>query len=155
MLSMGTGLDRSIGRIIETLQKANMWENTIIVFTNDNGGKSGVSNNWPFQRYKSSTLEGGIRVPAFIHSNLLPKNRLGERRDHLMDMTDWLPTLLSMSQCDNEPPAGKALDGIDQSPMITSEIGQVPEEGPREEILHHLDYFKTYPERNLLDPREV
>ena len=155
ILSMGTGMDRAIGRVIDTLQRANMWENTIIVFANDNGGKSGLSNNFPFQRAKSSILEGGIRVPSFIHSNLIPKSRLGERTDNLMDMTDWLPTMLSMAGCDSQPPAGKTLDGVDQSEMITSEVESVPEEGPRDEILHHLDYFKTYSHRNLQDPREV
>jgi len=154
ILSMGTGMDRAIGRVVETLQRANMWENSIIVFANDNGGKSGLSNNWPFQRAKSSILEGGIRVPSFIHSNLLPKSRLGERTDNLMDMTDWLPTMLSMAGCDSQPPTGKVLDGVDQSEMLTSEVENVPEVGPRDEILHHLDYLKTYPHRNLQDPRE-
>ena len=72
-----------------------------------------------------------------------------------MDMTDWLPTLLSMSQCRSKPLADKPLDGIDQSLMISSEIEDVPATGPRDEILHHMDYLKTFSHRNLEDPREV
>ena len=152
---MGTGMDRAIGRVVETLQKSNMWENTIIVFANDNGGRTTISSNFPFRRAKASTLEGGIRVPAFIHSNLLPESRRGERTDNLMDMTDWLPTLLTMSQCKAQPLADKPLDGIDQSAMIASEIEDVPETGPRDEILHHMDYLKTFSHLNREDPREV
>lgn len=95
---MVDALDQSIGRLTEALQQSNMLENTIIVFSSDNGGlpygfhaNSGF--NWPLRGTKMSLWEGGVRVPAFIWSPLLQKRRRVSRQ--LMHITDWLPTLFA------------------------------------------------------------
>lgn len=89
-------LDESIGRLTEALQRADMLENAIIVFSSDNGAlpygtHSNSGFNWPLRGTKMSLWEGGVRVPAFIWSPLLQKRRRVSRQ--LMHITDWLPTL--------------------------------------------------------------
>ena len=66
-LGMVTALDAAVGRVVRTLRRAAMWDNTILVFLSDNGGgvhRSG--SNWPLRGSKHSLFEGGTRVPAFI-----------------------------------------------------------------------------------------
>lgn len=93
---MVDNLDHSIGRLTEALQRADMLENAIIVFSSDNGAlpygvhaNSGF--NWPLRGTKMSLWEGGVRVPGFVWSPLLQKRRRVSRQ--LMHITDWLPTL--------------------------------------------------------------
>eukprot|EP00051_Salpingoeca_urceolata_P032885 m.17902 g.17902 ORF g.17902 m.17902 type:complete len:312 (-) comp5572_c0_seq1:77-1012(-) len=92
-----------------------MWDNTIVVFTTDNGGPTttgdGVgARNWPLRGGKHSIFEGGVRGTALIRApKLKEKNSL---YPHLMHGADWLPTL-----CDavGIPTNGtKPLDGVSQ-----------------------------------------
>jgi arylsulfatase A-like enzyme len=65
---MTLSMDRACGQIIDKLKALGLYENTIIVFSNDNGGpmdKNG-SSNYPFSGVKATQLEGGIRVPGLI-----------------------------------------------------------------------------------------
>jgi arylsulfatase A-like enzyme/lysophospholipase L1-like esterase len=76
--SMVTGVDAALGRLLETLETEGRAENTLIVFTSDNGGLSehargttplGTGNNthcWPLREGKGSAYEGGIRVPLLV-----------------------------------------------------------------------------------------
>jgi arylsulfatase A-like enzyme len=58
-------MDRGVGRILETLDRLGIRDNTIVIFTNDNGGEW-LSRNGPLFHHKSSVWEGGIRVPAIV-----------------------------------------------------------------------------------------
>ena len=62
----------------------------------DNGGQiSGGATNTPLKGGKGSYLEGGVRVPAFIHSPLLSSG--GQINNDLLHITDWFPTLLQLA----------------------------------------------------------
>jgi len=97
---MVTRMDFQIGRVIEKLKELNIDDNTIIVFTSDNGGER-FSDTWPFTGRKSELLEGGVRVPTIV-----------------MTM-DWMPTLLSMAGV--EAPKDYQLDGVDVSGMFAGQ----------------------------------
>ncbi len=90
------GVDQNISRIIEYLKEKGIYENTIIVFTSDNGAQAGgpsvLPGNAPFSGHKGTYFQGGIRVPLLIH---WPEGIKHSRRSDLLVSTmDILPTLV-------------------------------------------------------------
>ena len=61
------GIDDGIGKIHAKLAELGLLENTLFVFTSDNGGESNVTSNAPLRGGKSELYEGGIRVPLIMH----------------------------------------------------------------------------------------
>ncbi|MGH7943491.1 MAG: sulfatase-like hydrolase/transferase [Opitutaceae bacterium] len=112
---MITRMDRGIGRILETLAALSLEENTLVLFTSDNGIEPGSREaskrfNGPLRGRKQDVLEGGIRVPAVIRwPDGLPR---GAEPDRLVHFMDWLPTLLTAARAKRA--GGKPLDGVDQ-----------------------------------------
>lgn len=107
-------MDEGIGRILDKLETLQLMENTLVVFTTDNGpvlldGQNRY--NGPFSGMKYQVLEGGIRVPAIVqHPGKIPSCIVSEGYFHFCD---WLPTLLSWCQLSH--PGRKPLDGKDRS----------------------------------------
>ncbi|MBL0768489.1 sulfatase-like hydrolase/transferase [Sphingopyxis sp. DHUNG17] len=93
--AMMLSMDRAIGRVMAALEKRGLADNTIVVFTNDNGGptdKNG-SLNWPLAGTKSNHLEGGIRVPFLLSwPARLPQ---GVDYDRPISTMDLLPTFFA------------------------------------------------------------
>lgn len=85
-------LDAAVGRVLATLEAQGLAQNTIVVFTSDNGGER-FSNVWPFTGQKSELLEGGIRVPTLLRWPARVKP--GQVSDQVVITMDWLPTLLA------------------------------------------------------------
>ena len=71
-LAMATAMDSAIGQVVAALKESGLYNDTLIVFTGDNGGQifSG-GNNWPLRGNKGTLWEGGTRVPGFIHAPFL------------------------------------------------------------------------------------
>jgi len=115
---MVSAIDESMGRIIAKLKATGMYNNTLVIFTSDNG--SGFRNaNAPLRGKKGSVYEGGVRVPAFIHGPPLTDHmteKPGLTSSALIHITDWFPTLLRL--------AGHNLttktDGVDLWAAVTS-----------------------------------
>lgn len=89
---MVTRMDMQVGRVLAKLKELGLDQNTIIVFTSDNGGER-FSDTWPFSGRKSEVLEGGIRVPTMMRwpSRIAP----GQKTDIPTMTMDWVPTLLA------------------------------------------------------------
>lgn len=85
-------LDRSIGRVLQQLKRSGIADNTIVVFTSDNGGER-FSDTWPFTGAKTQLLEGGIRVPVIVRWP--DRIARGSRSDQVIASMDWLPTFLA------------------------------------------------------------
>jgi arylsulfatase A-like enzyme len=86
-------MDEGIGWVTESLRKNGLLDNTLIVFTSDNGGER-FSNNWPLVGGKMDLTEGGIRVPWVAHwPAVIPAGSVSAQ--HCMTM-DWSATLLDV-----------------------------------------------------------
>ena len=127
-------LDEAVRNITEHLQTANMWDNTLLVFTTDNGGETQAGgNNWPLRGKKNTLWEGGIRGVGFIHGMMLNvQNRVNME---LMHISDWYPTLMSAAQC-SMMSGTQPLDGYDQWQSINAKT-----KSPRTELLHNIDPY--------------
>jgi arylsulfatase A len=112
--------DEGIGVIVQALEDAGLTENTLVVFTNDNGGEW-LSRNAPLFNRKWTVWEGGIRVPGiFRWPGVVPAGRVTDQVGITMDIT---ATILAVTNA--AVPEDLALDGIDLLPIVT---GQAPEE---------------------------
>lgn len=102
-------LDAQIGRIFESLEERGLLENTMIIFTSDNGGM--ISGNcWPLKKSKQWLEEGGIRVPFLMqwpgHVNA------GTVEEHPSILMDATVTILNAAQAPRHVVQGRKLDGI-------------------------------------------
>ena len=115
-VAMVYAVDRGVGQVKSALRDPDndsetsdsVMDNTLIVFLSDNGGKiAQAANNAPLQDDKGSTLEGGIRVPMFMH---WPKQvAAGAVFDHPVSALDFYPTFAGLAGA--TIPTGKVLDG--------------------------------------------
>lgn len=130
------GLDKSVRRIFDTIDAAGILESTFLVVTSDNGGcPSDGSNNYPLRGGKFDVFEGGVRVPAFVYSKLLPDSLVGARFRGLWHVTDWLPTLLAVATNSIEIEIPEGVDGVNQLPFLLDEEKSSEGSSARSEIL--------------------
>lgn len=106
--AMVHAVDRGVGEVVESLKKTGQFENTLIVFLSDNGGKTVTgANNYPLTAGKGSTYEGGFRVPMFFH---WPEHvPAGTTFDYPVSTLDFYPTFVGLGGA--AIPEGKVLDG--------------------------------------------
>ncbi|KAK7098571.1 hypothetical protein V1264_002833 [Littorina saxatilis] len=127
MVSM---MDESFGNITQALDSRGLLDNTLLVFTTDNGGPVQYgANNWPLRGGKGTFWEGGTRGVAFVWSkNLL--SRTGYTNNEMMHAVDWYPTILHMAGL--QP--GSSIDGVNQWDMLSNN-------GPsqRDEFVYNID----------------
>jgi len=113
-------VDWSCGEILKELKDAGVLENTIVIFTSDNG-PSGVAAP-PLHGGKGSTWEAGFRVPLIVR---WPKQIPGGRVCHEMaTMMDFLPTLAGITG--TQIPADRKLDGYNIMPLMTDKNAKSP-----------------------------
>jgi arylsulfatase A-like enzyme len=106
-------MDEGIGWIMAALQKHGMADNTLVVFTSDNGGER-FSDNWPLVGGKMDLTEGGIRVPWIAHwPAVIAKG--GESKQLCMTM-DWSATMLDAAGVKAD--AAYPLDGVSLMPVL-------------------------------------
>lgn len=115
---MVAALDEAIGQIIAALDKKGLREQTLILFSSDNGGPSPgrVTSNLPLRAGKATLYEGGVRVPAI--ANWPGQIKPGIIVNEPLHMVDWYPTLVKLAKgsLDQKLP----LDGLDAWPTIAS-----------------------------------
>jgi len=100
-------MDEGIGWVVEALRETGQLDNTLIVFTSDNGGER-FSDNWPLVGGKMDLTEGGIRVPWIAHwpAGIAPG---GVSTQHCLTM-DWSATMVELGG--GQPAADMPLDGV-------------------------------------------
>ncbi|MDD1713449.1 MAG: sulfatase-like hydrolase/transferase, partial [Methanoregulaceae archaeon] len=111
--AMVQAMDRNVAALLGELDTLGLRENTIVVFTSDNGATTNGS-NLPLRGGKHSIYEGGVRLPTAIH---WPKGGLAGRRwDGLCGAMDMFPTLMAMAGC--RMPETRPLDGRNIGPAL-------------------------------------
>ena len=110
--TMVRALDAAVGQVLAALDAQGMADNTIVVFTSDNGGER-FSKTWPFTGQKTELLEGGLRVPTLLR---WPARLAPQVSDQVTITMDWLPTLLAAAG--TQPDAAYPSDGDDILPVL-------------------------------------
>lgn len=122
--AMVKSLDENVGRVLTQLEEKDLAENTIVIFTSDNGGFVNtcklhkglqVANNMPLRSGKGSCWEGGVRVPLIIRA---PGKATAQTCDEPVMSCDLFPTLLSLSGLGDQAASGK--DGLDLAGLLDS-----------------------------------
>ena len=112
--AMVMAMDQGIGRVLDTLRTQQLEENTVVVFTSDNGGDPNYGgDNKPFRGAKNEAFEGGIRVPCLIRWPR--KIQPGIRTKQPACAIDFFPTFCSLAKV---PTNQLDLDGIDLAPVM-------------------------------------
>jgi len=118
---MVEAMDRQVGRIVDALAAAQIADDTIVIFTSDNGGER-FADTWPFTGKKSELLEGGLRIPAIVR---WPGHvRPGRVSDQVMITMDWFPTLLEAAG--TQPDAKFPSDGMNLLPALSGDAASIP-----------------------------
>ena len=113
-------LDRQVGRVVDAIHANGIAQNTIIIFTSDNGGER-FADTWPFTGRKTELLEGGLRIPAIISwPARIPQGRTTNQVGISMD---WLPTLLAAAGANPDPAFPP--DGTDLLPALTAKAAPI------------------------------
>ena len=114
--AMTLALDRACGKILDKLEELGLDKNTLVVFTNDNGGPTdkNASSNYPLSGTKSNHLEGGIRVPFLMR--FPRKLEAGTVYRHPVSTLDLLPTFFAAGGGD--PDTILDIDGVNLLPYV-------------------------------------
>lgn len=123
-------MDRTVGELMETMRVGGMLDNTIVIFSSDNGGPNSGwengSNNAPLRGGKSSLWQGGVKSIGLIQGPAHLIDAIGHQHQYngKFHVTDWLPTILGFVAASSETPLNLDLnlnpaDGLSQSAAIS------------------------------------
>ncbi len=141
--AMVRSMDESLGRVLDKLDALDLAGDTIVIFTSDNGGHGGVTNNRPLRGSKGMLYEGGIRVPFVVRwPKVLTNSRTIETP---ITGVDILPTLLEVAG--KRPDRKQPVDGLSIIPLLTNKKTELG----RDYIYWHFPaYLERY--RGLPEP---
>ena len=135
--SMVSEVDKNVGQIIKLLKEKGIWENTIFIFSSDNGvhhvgghDPDFFDSNGPYRGYKRDLYEGGVRAPFIVNWPDVIKTK--RTTDHITTFWDFLPTVAEIVGA--EPI--KETDGISYLSLLT-------DKGP-EPKNHEYIYYEFY-----------
>ncbi len=139
--AMVQSVDDALGDILDALTELNLHDNTLIIFTSDNGGldnKSNPTDNAPLRSGKGYAYEGGIRVPFLVRwPGVIPA---GKTSDVPVCSIDLFPTILDSAQTDL--PADRPIDGLSLLPHLKSGGQETLE---RNTLFWHFPHYRHAP----------
>lgn len=113
-------MDAGIGRILNSLERQSLVDNTLVIYTHDHGGES-LSRNEPFFHGFGTLWEGGIHVPCLIRwPRKLPSGKVSNQASIIMDLT---ATILAAAGV--QSPKAARLDGINLLPILSGDAPEV------------------------------
>ncbi len=137
--AMVRALDRSVGRVLRALEDNGLAENTVVVFTSDNGGAGYIGLpgvNQPYRGWKLTFFEGGIRAPFFVKwpGRIAPGTRNASPVAHI----DVLPTVVAAAGA--ALPTDRAIDGVNLLPFLD---GTAQSAQPHETLFWRSGYYQA------------
>lgn len=123
--AMIRALDRGVGQVMAALKERGLDDNTLVIFTSDNGGAHyiGLADiNRPYRGWKATFFEGGIKVPFFLRwpAKVAPGTRVAGTVSHF----DVFATAAAAAGL--KPPADRTIDGIDLAPYAGAQQRAMP-----------------------------
>jgi len=137
--AMVESLDENVGRLMAELDRLGLKDNTLVVFSSDNGGLSTGSGtnypacNLPLRAGKAWLYEGGIRVPLLI--SYPQKIKTGQRLSEPVVSTDLFPTVLGLAGLPFMP--DQHVDGVDLAPLLEGKASKLA----REALYFHMPHY--------------
>lgn len=152
MFGYMTEMDAAVGEVMTAFHKSGKYENSFTIFSSDNGappagsvGPDGdvdhihtegdgqyIRRNFPYRGWKTQIWDGGVRVAGFIHSPLLPAKVQGTVSHELYHITDWLPTIASLTGASTS--RNFPMDGHNLWPSLSTGTAT-----PRTEMLYNIN----------------
>jgi arylsulfatase A-like enzyme len=135
--AMVESMDQSVGRVMDTLRGLGLEQNTVVIFTSDNGGFYNATSNAPLRANKGAYYEGGIRVPLIIKWPGM--TRPGRVCDEPVISTDLYPTCLAAAGQPLRP--NQHLDGLNLQPLLSDNATTLG----REALFWHYPHYNDHP----------
>eukprot|EP00401_Gymnodinium_catenatum_P075292 CAMPEP_0117504208 /NCGR_PEP_ID=MMETSP0784-20121206/24731_1 /TAXON_ID=39447 /ORGANISM="" /LENGTH=568 /DNA_ID=CAMNT_0005299557 /DNA_START=65 /DNA_END=1771 /DNA_ORIENTATION=- len=142
--AMVSVVDSTVANVSAALKTWGMWNQTLFVWTTDNGSPCDVAgSNAPLRGNKGSGWEGGVRVPAFVNGGMLPNAMRGRTLDGIVAIWDFFATFLGLAGVDPVEPnklSPSPVDSYDMWPYLSGAI----DVSPRTEIVFdHLMFNRA------------
>ncbi|MCA9130803.1 MAG: sulfatase [Planctomycetales bacterium] len=142
--AMVHSLDENVGRVLGRIDELGLAENTLVVFSSDNGGfvntcklhsELQVANNTPLRSGKGSCYEGGVRVPLIVRG---PKVAAAAVCSTPVYSCDFFPTLLDATDIAREP--SEPIDGLSLAPLLSDPSAEITRDAL---YFHYPHYYPT------------
>jgi arylsulfatase A-like enzyme len=137
--AMIEAMDEAVGKVLAAVEKAGVADDTIIIFTSDNGGASYTEipyENLPYRGWKTTYFEGGLNVPFLVRWNA--GFRPGQTVPGIISALDIFPTVAAAAGADL--PAGRTFDGVNLLPVFT---GAVPNHLDERTLVWRKDEYRA------------
>ena len=146
LAGMTTQVDQSVKRIRAIIEELDLAEDTLILFSSDNGGPGNVTDNAPLKGVKGSFYEGGVRVPACAYwKGRIPS---GSKSDIVMTSVDILPTFAELAGA--KLPSSQPVDGVSiYNALVGKDVSHLQE---RAVFWHYPLYLQGSPKSTGLIP---
>ena len=135
--AMVQSIDDSVGRVMATLEESQLDQNTVVIFTSDNGGFYNATSNAPLRANKGAYYEGGIRVPLIIKWPGIAKPGLVVNEP--VTSTDLYPTCLAAAELPLRP--SQHLDGVNLETLLNGTSKQLPQRS----LFWHYPHYNEHP----------
>ena len=141
---MVASLDENVGRVLDRLDRLGLAENTIVIFTADNGGYVNpyrgmtVTNNNPLRSGKGSLYEGGLRVPLVVRWPGVPPT--GGVSHEPTTSHDFYPTILEMTGTHGDPTQNGQIDGKSIAGLVRNPKSKLDRDAL---LFHYPHYYPT------------
>lgn len=139
--AMLRALDRGVGEVLDALKENGLEDNTLVIFTSDNGGAGYVGLpeiNEPYRGWKMTYFEGGIHVPYFM--KWPEKIKAGTHYDKPVHHFDIFATAAAAAL--TEPPLNRTMDGTDLLPFVSKD-GKPLSDAPHEHLFWRGGHYQA------------